>query len=143
MRTQRRFTLLGATLLSLAACTEAVAPTRDLTITPKAAQISLADALTTGIPATFSNHTRASVLVQVSFCGSGGASLERAVLTGWQSLPSPVIYCATIMAPQPVSVAPGDSLDLWVSANGAVVGRYRMRLSTTGGEAVSGAFVVR
>ena len=143
MRTHSRSTVLGTALLSLVACTEAVAPTRDVTITPKSSQISLADALTSGIPATFANHTKASVLVQASFCSSGGVSLERAVLTGWQPLPSPLIYCTAIMAPQPVSVAPGDSLDVWPSTNGVVVGRYRMRLPSTGGEAVSGAFEVR
>ncbi len=145
MRTHHRVIRRSAALLALAlaACTEAVAPTRDLTITPKSAEISLSNALTSGIPATFANHTRDSVMVQASWCSGSGVSLERAVLTGWQPMPAAVIFCTTIAAPRPVSVAPGDSLDVWARAYGVVVGQYRMRLSTTGGEAVSGAFDVR
>ena len=135
-------------LLGILACTDATSPTSALVITPATAVIGLAQAQASGIPATFTNHTAATVTLISTSCLGGRITMERALPGGWVPLSPPDVVCAaaSIMAPVQLGVAPGASVSLsayGMELGGLTIGRYRMHVRSTGGDAFSGAMTIQ
>lgn len=136
--------LLIALLVALAACTESTAPSRGLEVRPNAPVVNLSDVQQSGVAGTFVNRTTSSVTLYSASCIGTLATLELALPGGWVEVPLPQLLCiASMLAPVPTIVAPGDSVAVYASGHGVVVGRYRMRVRSTGADATSGSFEVR
>jgi hypothetical protein len=148
MTSTRHVFVLAFALLPFSACTSATAtPSTGLEITPASATVRLDQARASGIPATFTNRTSAAVTLVTTSCLGGSITMERAVLGGWVPLPPPNFICMTsgIMAPPTINVASGASVSLMASGGeltDLTTGRYRMRVRSTGGDAVSGIVTV-
>lgn len=119
--------------------------TVDLALQPRYATLTLAMVADSGVVAIFTNHTSAAVLLNGMGCGALGTGVDRQRGGEWMALPIVPQFelCANnVVAP---TVRPGDSTMVYARAarTDLVAGRYRLRLATSGGEAISTAVVIR
>ena len=125
------------------ACSGVTDPTPGLSLEIEHATLTLAVVRDAGLHATFVNRTATPVRVTSSGCSGLGSLVDRFLNGDWVAVPPAVqnYMCPLILVDN--SVPPGGTLSTHAERFVPDTGRFRLRLATSAGEAISGAVEVR
>ena len=125
------------------ACTDATGVAEATAVLPERTRLSVSEWAAAGLRGTFTNHGFVSVEVQGGSCDGRGTFIDRWTAAGWAALDFPplAIMCPLMLVDN--RVAPGGTLPVYAHGAPTDTGRYRLRIATSAGMAISGAIEVR
>ncbi len=145
MRLVRSVRVYASVLLALvtAGCSDSTGPAGAVSLVPEQSQLSLGAWQRMGLSATFANHGFAPVNVRGESCLSRGAFVDRWTGGQWQELSAHSIVGSCGGSSHDNDVVGGSTLPIFALSVPTDTGRYRLRLPTSVGTAISGPIEVR